>query len=194
MSYVDGPGKSGATYAGMYAEENGILAERVVEKGSLERTIKKFPEVQVLVFVDDFIGTGDQACEYFSALAKEAGQIWARSGLRSYFVVLAGFSKAQDRVQEHLGELGLPVQVRVCLPLVEGDCLFSETSAAFPDPVVRVEAEEVAKRYGSPLVRQKPLGWGHLGSSIVFDSSIPNNDPPVLWASSSGWTPLFPRL
>jgi hypothetical protein len=193
VSYVDGPGKSGATYAGLYAEENGILAERVVEKTALARSVHKFSEVQALVFVDDFTGTGDQACEYIAGLARGGSNIWARPGLRSYFLIVAGFGKAQDRIQSEIDKLQLPIQVRVCMPLGEEDRFFSERSAAFPDPVTRVEAEAIARRMGAPLLRQKALGWGNLASRVVFESSIPNNAPPILWAASGSWTPLFPR-
>jgi hypothetical protein len=39
VTYLDGPGKSGATYAKAYAEENGLLMDSVIEPSRLQRRL-----------------------------------------------------------------------------------------------------------------------------------------------------------
>ena len=194
VSYVDGPGKSGASYASLYAEENGILAERVIEKSALERTLARLDEVQALVFIDDFLGTGSQAVTYLEELRPILARVVAKPGVKAYFLAVAGFGKAQDRVKDHLESWQIPVEVRVLKPMGEADRLFSDSSLAFPDPAVRLEAEAVARSYGSRIVVSHPLGFEGLGARVVFESSIPNNDPPILWGNGKGWKPLFERF
>lgn len=195
VGYIDGAGKSGAAYASLFAEENNILAERVLEKGSLARALSKLDEVQALVFVDDFIGTGTQAIQYFEELKPTLEQVLAnKPSLKAYFLAIAGFGRAQDRVRDQLADWRLPIDVRILKPMTEADRLFSDSSLAFPDPASRVEAETIARAYGSRVVQSHPLGYNGLAARIVFESSIPNNDPPILWSNSKGWRPLFERM
>jgi uncharacterized protein len=60
VSYLDGPGKSGAHLARLYVDENGIYKDNMVELGQLEQALSK-ANIQALVFVDDFVGTGESA-------------------------------------------------------------------------------------------------------------------------------------
>src|SRR5262249_28302653 len=63
VSYLDGPGKSGAHLARLYVDENGIYKDNLVELGQLRHALS-CDGIQAVVFVDDFVGTGDSACSY----------------------------------------------------------------------------------------------------------------------------------
>jgi len=41
-----------------------------VERGKLATVVAEKVGLQALVFVDDFVGTGNSACEYFKKLAE----------------------------------------------------------------------------------------------------------------------------
>ena len=83
VSYLDGPGKSGATYARLYADENRLLAERVMERDKVCQFILEHDEVQAVVFVDDFVGTGDSASGLLRKLAAREATVWPSQRVRT---------------------------------------------------------------------------------------------------------------
>jgi len=194
VSYLDKVGKSGAQYAKLYAEENEIYYENVVERGKLARAIKEKVGLQALVFVDDFVGTGKSACEYFKKLAEECGEDLRASGLKVFLICVCGFQNATARIDKVLDELNLPVAVHICDPLDDSAKCFSETSCVLPDPSIRTKAREVASSYGVRLQKRWPLGFEDCQATVVFEDSCPNNSLPILWDRSRFWTPLFERL
>jgi hypothetical protein len=194
VSYLDKIGKSGAQYAKLYAEENEIYYENVVERGKLSRAIKETAELQALVFVDDFVGTGNSACEYFKKLSEECGEDLRSSGVRIFFICVCGFESAIAAIDKVLEEIHLPVKVHICDPLDDSAKCFSETSHILPEPSIRAKARELASSFGMRLQKRWPLGFGDCQAAVVFEDSCPNNSLPVLWDRSLSWTPLFERL
>jgi len=207
VSYLDHPGKSGAFLAKVYADENDIYFENVIEKAKITEMLnKKAEELKTfaLVFIDDFIGTGNSACEYFERLAKEHGEILKRlskepgeiegtSKLQIFFIVICGFQEGQSKIEKCLCELGLPVKVHICDPLSEDAKVFSEKSTIFVSPNEREEARQVVYEFGAQLVNDVPLGYGDTQTIIVFEHNCPNNSLPILWAESKNFRPLFRR-
>lgn len=207
VSYLDQPGKHGPTLAKIYKDENGIYYENVIEKSEISSVLKeKEKELPAfaLVFIDDFIGTGDSACEYFKELVSEHGEILKRlskepgeipgtTKLQIFFIAICGFQEAQDKIEKVLDELELPVEIHICDPLSEEDKVFSEKSKIFTSESERNEAKKIAYEYGSKLVKNAPLGYGDCQAAIVFEHNCPNNSLPILWAESQDFTPLFPR-
>lgn len=196
VSYLDSPGKSGAYYAKLYADENEIYVNNVVERGRLRKALETRQEVQALVFVDDFMGTGDSASEYFKKIAEECGEVLRnRRGLRTFFITVCGFRTAQVKVEGTLVQCSLPVKVHTCDPLDESAKCFSERSQIFPDAVERNQAKTIADEHGRRLVKRNPLGYGNCQATVVFAHSCPNNSLPILWKESKNppWKPLFKR-
>jgi len=63
ITYVDGPGKSGAEYARLYAEENGIYHLALLEMTDFGRRLENYEEEQsisvtAIIVVDDILGSG----------------------------------------------------------------------------------------------------------------------------------------
>lgn len=207
VSYLDEAGKQGPSMAKIYADENGIYYENVIEKSKITSVLKRKAEelpAFALVFIDDFIGTGDSACEYFKELVSEHGEILKRLSnepgemegtkkLQIFFIAICGFQKAQDKIEKVLNELEFSVKIHICDPLSEEDKVFSEKSKIFTSESERNEAKEIAYEYGSNLVKKAPLGYGDCQVAIVFEHNCPNNSLPILWAKSKDFTPLFQR-
>ena len=196
ISYLDTPGKSGASYAKLYAEENDIYrgeGGNVVELGKLGQVIEQKQNLQALVFIDDFIGTGDSASEYFKKLSGEHGEMLRNSGLRIFFIALCGFVNGKSRIEQLLEELHLSVSVRICDPLDETARCFDDVSRIFPNSLDRDRARKIALHYGMKLEKKAPLGYGDCEATIVFEDSCPNNTLPILWAETNDWIPLFRR-
>jgi hypothetical protein len=91
VSYLDGPAKSGAALARLYADEAQIYVENVVEKGKLDEVLQKKTEVQALVFIDDFVGTGQSALDYLEEVNTKIAEIVCKHNIKVLFVAVLCF-------------------------------------------------------------------------------------------------------
>ena len=196
VSYLDSPGKSGGgKYAKLYADENGIYYDNVVERSKLTEIVSQREDLRAIVFIDDFIGTGKSAQAYIKRLAEESGEALREAGLKLYLIAIAGLQESQKDIEETIAGCGLPIDVHICDPLDSSIKCFGENSRIFPDEVERLQAMRIAHERGARIVRDNPLGYGDCQTAIVFSDSCPNNNLPILWAESDDppWRPLFRR-
>jgi hypothetical protein len=199
VSYLDGPGKSGATYASLYVEQAEIVKGNVIERGRLRNVLSAIArrprdeQPHTLVFIDDFIGTGESACKCFKQINAQCGDLLRASQLRIFFITLSGFEQGKQKIEEVLREINLNVRVRVCELLGEENKCFSESSSLFSEILERERAKTIAYRYGVTLVPDHPLGYGECQAAIAFEDSCPNNTLPIFWSDAHGWIPLFKR-
>ena len=192
VSFLGEINKSGVRYARLYAQENGIYTDRVVDHAKLPEVLKD-DGVQTLVLVDDLVASGQQACDYLADLDRKVGGLLAKREIKVVFVAIAGFGAAERRLEEAVADLDMRVAVHICEPLGDSDRLFSEDSAAFANDAERLEARGIAESYGRALERKNPLGYGDAQAAIVFEESCPNGSLPILWGKSNDFRPLFPR-
>lgn len=170
VSYLDMVGKSGALYAKLFADENEIYVDNVIERSKLGSAIKSRADLQAVVFVDDFIGTGQSVVDYFGQLNSECGQLIRESRLKFYFVAVCGFQSAQARVQQALEDLGLPVSVHVCDLLDDADKCFAPCSRLLPSAAERDRAMNIAYEKGVNLEKRNPLGFGDCQAAWSWSS------------------------
>lgn len=197
VSYLDGPGKSGGgKYAKLYADENGIYYDNVVERSKLAEIVSNEGEgLQAIVLIDDFIGTGKSAQEYLKQLVEESGHVLKKANLKIYFIAVAGFQESQKSIENTIADYSLPIDIHICDPLDSSAKCFSGDSQIFPDKAERLEALRIVHEHGVRLVKRNPLGYGECQSAVVFSDNCPNNNLPILWAESVElpWRPLFKR-
>jgi len=207
ISYLDQPGKSGAFITTIYRDENSIYYENVIEKSRITKELVKKSKKEsplALVFIDDFIGTGNSACNYFKQIVEEHGKILKRllqepseienmPKLKIYFIVISGFQEAQAKIEKVLNKLGLLVEVHVCDPLTDVDKAFNNKCKIFENANQREEAKKIAYEYGVKLEKKNPLGYGDCQSTVVFEFNCPNNNLPILWKKSKEFKPIFER-
>jgi len=195
VSYMDGPAKSGAHFARLYADEAKIYVDNVVEKGKIAEVLEIRPEAQALVFVDDFVGTGQSAVKYLGDLAHLICEVTENRGLRVFFVVVVAYVEGWKHLEQTLEKLSLPVEAHACEILEETAKCFNERSDVLSDPTEREFAKKVALTYGKQIVRKNPLGYGDLELAVIFERGCPNNSLPILWSESATpkWTPIFKR-
>jgi hypothetical protein len=195
VSYMDGPAKSGAHFARLYADEAKIYVESVVEKSKIGEALKTNTDVQAVVFVDDFVGTGQSAIEYLNKLSPIILESTKNRDLKFYFVAVVAYIKGWRNLEKALESLCLPIEAYVCEILTEEEKCFGEKSTAFPDQNEKEYAKKVALVYGKEIVRKNPLGYGDLELAVVFERGCPNNSLPILWSESQTpkWIPLFKR-
>ena len=193
ISYLDGVGKSGAQCASLYAEEAGIYVENVVSRGRIAEKLIARDNIRGLVFVDDFIGTGESVSAYMTSLNKPLVELIKKLKLPVVIVAVAACTEGQRRLEEVKESWPIEVDLFIGESLGESCRCFGDASTVFPESEGRAAAKTVALRYGKTLEKKCPLGYGDLELAVVFERGCPNNSLPMLWSRSSKWTPLFPR-
>ena len=187
------PAKSGLTYCRLFASENRVSAQSVMHLESLESKLDSGEEIQRLVLVDDFSGTGHTLVE---GLRKNLSLLsrFNAAGVRIIVIALVGFDQARDVIEKFFDQNGLDGDVYFCDELGPEDRIFSEGSAVFREPNQRELAKQTAEAKGVILERRHPLGYHDSQTSVVFFQSCPNNTLPILWCENAGWFPLFARI
>lgn len=191
VSYLDSPGKSGSSYAKLFADENNIYSKFVVSKSELATKIKD-KSIEVLVFVDDIIGTGDSSIRYFKDLISQ-NIFYEKKNFKIFFISITGFQTGKEKLQHFLSEHSLDIRIHICDELDSSCKVFSDNSKFFPNQNNKQRVKDLCYKFGTELVRDAPLGYGDSQSWVVFENSCPNNNLPILWEERVNWSPLFKR-
>ena len=181
IAYSASAGESGDTMLAKFRHANNLAGQQhnelFIHRSDILREGLGFDDVVVLV--DDFIGTGDQACSSWNEIY---GELLAEVG-RVYLVVVA----ARDKAIEVVGE-ETSLEVVPHFPLRDSDNVFDSSCKFF-------NSEEKARilKYCEKVDRKEPKGRGDCGLLVVFSHTIPNNSIPILSKRSKHWEPLFSR-
>lgn len=132
-----------------------------------------------VVFLDDFVGTGNQAVtawqKMFQELTADVGNI--------YLATVAAFMEGSERIRNETR-----VQLLAHRMLGYRDSLFREDCRHFTK-----HDKNRLLHYCRIASHDRPLGFGGCGLVIVLYHQCPNNSLAVLHATSREWEPLFPR-
>lgn len=140
----------------------------------------KADDVDAIVFVDDFSGTGNKLCNWWRlveaiVLPKHA-QVIIGLLVMNYL--------ANDRISEFADE------TLFVLELNERDNALSTESEHF-EPDEQQALLRYCRKTGAP--KKYSMGYGSCGLLIAFKHACPNNSIPVLWWNSDDWNSLFQR-
>ncbi|MHB1001855.1 MAG: phosphoribosyltransferase-like protein [Armatimonadota bacterium] len=195
---IDAVGKSGGLIAKIIQEENRVLASHnVASIDRLAYNLSRWSERNgrpIIIFVNDFIGTGQQASgdiqNALQILRQKCENIVDKSLI--CYATIVGFSDGIDRVRE----TGIPVITVDTL----GDCrrAFQAEAGIFQNEDDRSAAKRMCERIGRSLVSADHcLGHEDSQGLVVFWDNTPNNTLPIFHASGmvdgKTWRPLFPR-
>jgi hypothetical protein len=131
-----------------------------------------------VVFVDDFTGTGNQVCEYWS----EMQELVPRRP-RLFLVVVAACTQALERIGTETDLTVVPY-----VQLSAADDLFSPDCGHFSE-----DEKAVLLQYCRKADARQPKGYGDCGLVLVFAHNCPNNTIPILHSYHSRWEGLFRR-
>ena len=193
VAYLDAPSKSGARLARIFAQEVNLYVDNVVEKGRVNEQLIARPNVQVLVFIDDIVATGDSAAQMLQELDSFIAQTVRERQIKVFFACVVALDDGWKSLEGVVESLQTKVDIKACEFLDSSARCFSASSSIFPDEQKRLDARLVALDYGKRLEKNCPLGYGDLELCVAFEHGCPNNSLPVLWSDSVGWKPLFPR-
>jgi len=146
--------------------------------------------VESIVFVDDIIGSGEQARRFCDQHLRDVAAT-------KYYCSLVAFRSGLESLRAHSG-FKFVFAAKI---LEESARAFSAESRMFGDDTIRLRVMAMAHRYGQALYPKGPLGYDDGQAMIVFPHNTPNNTLPIVWASPRNektvgvpWNPLWERL
>ena len=190
--------KRGRLYYHTYIELTGLKtydAGNVIEKGKIVEILDKRKENPVLLFVDDFVGTGDSVVENLKEIVSHISSC-EKPPSRIVVAVIVATVWGLQKIQSAIDNLPFNIEVHACDILDEPDRIFVEKSKYFEDANERAAAKDIIFSRGKVLKKKAPLGYGDCELAVVFEHGCPNNSIPVLWSESAAnpkWVPLFLR-
>lgn len=132
-----------------------------------------------VVFVDDFSGTGNQACDAwktdFAELLPEKPT--------TYLILVAANIAARQRIQAETDLVVVPH-----FEYDDKDNIFSTACKHFNS----TENNKILE-YCQKADHRSPKGYGDCGMVVVFTHNCPNNSIPILHGNNNRWEGLFRR-
>ncbi|MDW4499159.1 AAA family ATPase [Sulfitobacter sp. D35] len=200
VTYVDGPAKSGAEYAALFAEVNRIRSDLVVEPQKLASTLTEIEEkgfrIEAVVIVDDLVATGGTLSEKLTEFVKENQASLRKVKVRAFSIFAHPRGKVSvEKALESYHDIDL--QFSASETLGDDSCAFPIDAAGWESQEQFERAKAICTDLGSRIYSKQPLGFGGLGLLLVLPSTVPNNSLPILHSkgkkAEKPWKPLFPR-
>lgn len=152
-----------------------------------------------IVLVDDFIGTGTQAANFWTLPQYESpwggGKLSLQelaeesSSLTFYYLALVGSS---DGI-EYLREVAPDLRVIVSEVLTNEYSVFGDESLFWRSVGERDEYLRLYDTICSRVGIDNEFGYGDLSLALAFSHGIPDNSLPIFFWDENGWNPLFRR-
>ena len=196
------PSESGSHILYYFRQENGLSRKSFINQhqlftGPVSDSSTSFADSSLrrLVWVDDLLGSGQQAHEYSRGLLQDIRAISERSGQPVELLYLVAFAKTDGL--KH-ARTALFDDVRVVHELDDSQAVFSQNSRIYTDSehsAVAAAGESIARHYGEKLLPGHGLGYRNGQMMLGFQHNIPDNTLPIFWCDEMPdyWTPIFPR-
>lgn len=145
---------------------------------------------KVIIFIDDFLGTGKQ----FSDFACNHNLERFFSTGSCIYAPIAAHTRGIQELKRRWPSL----HVITCDILDNGHGIFNKESWRVDQ---HGNTAEEAANYYQGVIKERSLkispalrfGYGKLGLAYAFSHSTPNNSIPLLWWEHQGWSPLVMR-
>lgn len=191
------PGKSGAAVSYWI---HGLMRRNDSENTTFHSSVEAFISYRnavawetlndVVVYVDDFIGSGGSVVKALSLEKRVRPEVLsdACSG-RLYFVAAIVMDNGYSRITQDISGA-----------VILGDSYckgFDPHKKVFGSYFKTKAVREMCYKYGEQLFKDFPLGFKNTQSLVLMQHSSPNNTVPVLWSDKQyqgrNWIPLVPR-
>lgn len=192
------PGKSGAAISYWI---HGLMKRNDLQSMNFHSSVEAFISYRnsvawetlndVVVYVDDFIGSGGSVVEALSLDKKRVRpEVLSDACSGRLYVVAAivmdnGYSK-------------ITKDISGAVILGDSHCKgFDPHKKVFGSYFKTKAVREMCYKYGEQLYKGCPLGYENTQSLVLMQHSSPNNTVPVLWSDKQyqgrNWIPLVPR-
>lgn len=192
------PGKSGAAISYWI---HGLMKRNDLQSMNFHSSVEAFISYRnsvawetlndVVVYVDDFIGSGGSVVEALSLDKKRVRpEVLSDACSGRLYVVAAivmdnGYSK-------------ITKDISGAVVLGDSYCKGFEPHKKIFGSYFKTKAvREMCYKYGEQLYKGCPLGYKNTQSLVLMQHSSPNNTIPVLWSNNQyqgrNWNPLVPR-
>jgi hypothetical protein len=185
----DPPTKSAFLIARMLKRDLGLKERWILRQDEFASAVAS--GINQFVFIDDFLGTGQQFLEFGQNIGLQA----AIASLYCIYAPLVAHSFGVRILRKSVPGLRIASAER----LSEENNIFHATSACFDDGINTPSVAEafyydLLPRLNIPLMGQDRLGYGGLGVTFAFQHAAPDNSLPILWWNkTSTFHPLFDR-
>jgi len=190
-------GKSGSIYLRKYAQENKIISDNIVEFGKLKAFIEQNERAQVILVVDDIIGTGKtQRDSIISKLNNDLKNLLIEKKIKLILSSICATNLGINNIKKSIDNIGLEYDIICADILDEKDKCFSDKSIFFESDEEINDGKNIAIKYGKKIQKSQPLGYDESQLAIVFFDNCPNNSLPIIWSRNDKepkWFPLFER-
>jgi hypothetical protein len=174
-------GESGDSMTHAFRRANGLSA-RYFDELFIQRSeiplLKLGPEDHV-VLIDDFSGTGDQACKSWAYPFEEL----LASGPKVYLMIVAATRQAQKQIREKT-EMEL-----VCVHILKPSAHLFSADCEYFEPAEKTAILDYCQKVDAANAK----GYGGCGLTVILGHQAPNNSIPILTTTSDDWDALFPR-
>lgn len=146
----------------------------------------KARKVRHIIFIDDFIGTGDRFVKSWRQIVSRRVKAWCSLGwCKIWVLAYAGHESGVSRIVNTIRTISRD-RLRVNL-LIKRSFIAENKYLEF-----------LTIKYGHMLREGRSgLGYGALLSPVIFQYGCPNNVPSIFWSSGKygkrKWKPLFPE-
>jgi len=181
VSFSSSPGESGDNMLWQFRVANKLDHKRYNELFIYTRDLLSagLTGDDKVVFVDDFAGTGEQACDTWSHTLQEL----LPEEPSTYLVLVAASQSAKDKIRSSTRLTVVPNIV-----ITSKHNIFSKECAHFTQ-----QDKDKVLSYCSIADKKYPKGYGDCGFVVVFAHRCPSNSIPILHTENSRWSGLFPR-
>lgn len=195
VTSFDDPGKSGSSLLYTYRNANQIIKPLVGGMDAAANLVIKAKNPVVVVFVDDFIGTGGSCIEGFGKFLEKLEGENISNDHAFYVAALAATGEGIENVSLRTDERLMVIEAR---QFGSADRAFSPDAEIFANEDEVQRCRRLCENIGRELEPKHPLGYEDSQSLIVFPHRCPNNTLPIFYKSGqkyngTEWEPLFPR-
>ena len=209
------PSKSGQLVQYWFRAISNIPTSLFEERGALPRSphpgqivpesrTTRIKKAKLLVFFDDFFGTGDTARGEAIRICEELRARSLLEGKHIAFYALAGTAQATRLLKSTFSETSyLPsdhlFDVAVAGKELGQQELLNDQTSKFRHlsqadlKIIHELCIDNKTLFRDHTGEPRPFGYGNVGSLIVFEHNTPNNTLPILWVESTLRNPLFQR-
>lgn len=196
--FLKGPSDSGYVFARMARDFIKFPEERIpnfnknLPKDMFIRNKKK----QKIVFVDDFIGTGDQFINFmeseftFKKKKRKLCEILTANDSETYFCPILSTSMGLDKIKQKYKFIKI-----ICPYFLKNNYSVLDDSSLVWTENLRKDSikflREVNQRAGILQAQIDWRGYGGLGLTVSFFHSTPDSTLPIFTWDKNGWNPLI---